>query len=247
LAALSAATAQTVWSGYDFSFTKADSVPPALPENQDRITENVWISRDDTGGIFNVHDEDFFGSESPAGTEWATYINNPTETIAAANYSSLTFAPWLEAYGGPGGMTLPGRLTGGDAVVHLIADDIYLDLRFTDWTPSAGGGGFSYLRSLPPSEPETTGDYNLDGIVDAADFVFWRKTFGDDVPEGTGADGVPDGTIDEADYDFWVEHFGEPIPPGAGSSSSAVPEPAGGTIITVLVLLALRSRRRQQA
>jgi hypothetical protein len=157
-APLAKTRAQTVWSGYDFSFSKADFTDYLLPENQDRITENVWISRGTSSGIFNVHDEvAYFPSASPAGTEWATYLNNPTETIAATNYSNLTFAPWITAYGGEGSSALPARLTGGNAVVHLITDDIYLDIRFTQWT-QGGGGGFAYVRALPPvPEPSAVG------------------------------------------------------------------------------------------
>ena len=36
-------------------------------------------------------------------------------------------------------------------VVHLISEDIYFDIRFTDWGREAGGGGaFAYFRSTPP-------------------------------------------------------------------------------------------------
>jgi hypothetical protein len=234
------AGAQTVWSGYGFSFTRVDDANPTLPENQDRITENVWITRQVQQGIFNIHDETSYQADSPADTQWATYINNPTATIAATNYTNLTFAPWIDAYGGPAGGTLPGRLLGGNAVVHLVTDDIYLDLRFTDWTFGAQGGGFAYERALEPVvEPETTGDYNLDGIVDAADYVLWRKTFNQSVaPDGSGADGDGDGIIDDGDYDFWRTRFGE-IVPGSGG---AVPEP--GTVALLAVALLVGSCRR---
>ena len=37
------------------TFTKADGADPALAENQDRITDNVWITRGNGGGqIFNI-------------------------------------------------------------------------------------------------------------------------------------------------------------------------------------------------
>jgi hypothetical protein len=228
------ARAQTVWSGYEFSFTKENNASPTLPENQDRITSNVWISRGINQGIFNAKTEVTYGATSPADTEWATYINNPTDTIAATNYSNLTFAPWIDAYGGPSGGTLPARLLGGDAVLHLITDDIYLDIHFTAWTMQ-GPGGFAYERALAPViEPETTGDYNLDGIVDAADYVVWRKTFNESVePDGSGADGDGDGVIDDGDYDFWRAHFGE-IVPGSGG---AVPEPGAVALLVVAFLM----------
>ena len=61
------------------------------------------------------------------------------------------------------------------------------------------------------------GDYNDDGTVDAADYVVWRNTLGQTVPNygqtnaalGTGADGDGDGIITDADYDVWRARFGE--------------------------------------
>ncbi|MEX2092104.1 MAG: hypothetical protein WD971_05475 [Pirellulales bacterium] len=98
--------------------------------------------------------------------------------------------------------------------------------------------------------PVTTGDYNEDGTVDAADYTVWRDTFGQaGVPLGSGADGVADGTIDSLDYDFWKLHFGEVIG-GAGSGGIAaaaiVPEPAALALsipgILALILAAVRAR-----
>jgi len=59
-------------------------------------------------------------------------------------------------------------------------------------------------------------DHNGDGVVDAADYVAWRKLNID------GAQG----------YDDFVENFGEPSP---GAGGGAVPEPSA----TVLMLIAM--------
>lgn len=63
------------------------------------------------------------------------------------------------------------------------------------------------------------GDYNGNGAVDAADYVYWRKN---------------DGT--QAGYDTWRAHFGQSIPgagSGAGASANAaVPEPATIVMLT---------------
>jgi hypothetical protein len=70
------------------------------------------------------------------------------------------------------------------------------------------------------------GDYNLDGIVDAADFVVWRK--------GPGA-GVPPG-----DYTTWSMHFGESADIGSGGASPlppAVPEPASAALVICGVMV----------
>jgi hypothetical protein len=45
-----------------------------------------------------------------------------------------------------------------DMVVHLITDDIYLDIKFTSWTGGGNGGGFTYERSTD----QTLGINNFD-------------------------------------------------------------------------------------
>jgi hypothetical protein len=81
--------------------------------------------------------------------------------------------------------------------------------------------------NLAPPPPVTTGDYNGDLSVDAADYTVWRDTFGQMAdPKGSGADGEPDGTIDELDYNFWKTHFGNVVEgPGGGGAAIVVPEP----------------------
>ncbi len=152
----------------------------------------------------------------------------------------MTFTGWIDAYGGQGTMGLPGRLLGLNAVVYLVADNTYLDLQFTGWSVG-GGGGFSYDRAPAPLPPPTTGDYNHNGFVDAADYIVRRDTLTQTAtPHGSGADGNADGTIEVGDYTFWRERFGDIVPLGAGagaagsvSASAAVPEP---TVIMLVVI-----------
>jgi hypothetical protein len=56
------------------------------------------------------------------------------------------------------------------------------------------------------------GDYNKNAIVDAADYVVWRKTLGS--MSQLNADGDGNGTIEEADYDFWRARFGNVVKGG---------------------------------
>ncbi|HEX3600410.1 MAG TPA: PEP-CTERM sorting domain-containing protein, partial [Lacipirellulaceae bacterium] len=75
------------------------------------------------------------------------------------------------------------------------------------------------------------GDYNNNGVVDAADYVVWRSNVGAaTIPNrGTGISG----TVGSVDYDFWKAHFGNTSGSGSGLSSAAVPEP---TTLALLVL-----------
>jgi hypothetical protein len=74
------------------------------------------------------------------------------------------------------------------------------------------------------------GDYNTNGVVDAADYILWRDTLGS-MGMDLAADGNGNGTIDPGDYDVWRSHFGN-TSGGNGSgansglaSNASLPEP----------------------
>jgi hypothetical protein len=61
-------------------------------------------------------------------------------------------------------------------------------------------------------EPVLTGDYNQNGVVDAADYTVWRDTLGQTgLTPFSGADGDGDGTVDPDDYSVWKAHFGQSL------------------------------------
>lgn len=127
--------AQTIWNGPITTFSKPNNADWNLQANQDRITSNVWITRKTTQGIFNINQEFGYSSTSPEDTQWAF----GTTSILG----SLTFANWVVTIANN-----PPGMVGQDMVVHLITDDIYIDIKFTSWSQgSLAGGGFSYQRS----------------------------------------------------------------------------------------------------
>lgn len=134
--------APSVWNGPTTAFSKVAFADQTLALNQDRMTNNVWLTRASTAGLFNIKTEAAFSHFlSPSGTAWAHGTT--------ANYSSLTYTDWETWAGGaPNIPNIPGQ----PAVVHLIGDDIYLDLTFTAWGVNSGAGGsFSYTRSTAPA------------------------------------------------------------------------------------------------
>jgi hypothetical protein len=129
------------------------------------------------------------------------------------------------------------RLTGEVDLISLVHDGGSLyHLTYT----LAGGTGdlFKYntgaLFIVDNGIPDIAGDYNRNGIVDAADYVVWRKSVGQTVSlHGIGADGDGDGIIGQGDYNFWRARLGNAS--GAASAlASNVPEPA--TIASVFLL-----------
>ncbi len=73
------------------------------------------------------------------------------------------------------------------------------------------------------------GDFNSDGLVDAADYTTWR--------DGLGTIYTTD------DYEVWKAHFGESAA-GAATRSSFVPEPTMCVLLFSPVICALSWRRR---
>jgi len=97
--------------------------------------------------------------------------------------------------------------------------------------------GQSGSINVPPP-PLTTGDYNGNGTVDAADYTVWRDTFGQTADNpGDGADGNSSGSIDSGDYQYWKDRFGNTVPMGAGSLATVVPEPPAGVMILAGLLM----------
>jgi hypothetical protein len=103
-------------------------------------------------------------------------------------------------------------------------------LVFYFYQPGNQSGAVHLDRSAIEILPDSLlGDFNSDGIVDAADYVVWRKT-----------DGTQQG------YDAWLTHFGQTAPSGTGAVEHAtVPEPA--TLAMLIVAAVGWSFRRRLA
>ena len=91
-------------------------------------------------------------------------------------------------------------------------------------------------------DPAFAGDYNDDGLVDAADYTVWRDHFGESVrlPNETASIG----TVTSADYAVWKGNFGAVKMEGGIGGSSSVPEPGSGILSTLGLAGALIAPRR---
>ena len=123
-----------IYDGPTFTFSKASGADPGIEANQDRISDNVWITRGNTGGeIYNAKSEESSTKgASPAGTRWAVGD--------IADFATLEYKTFRNAVGEP------KDVVGKKLVLYLIEDDIYIPVEFTSWAKNNPGGGFSYER-----------------------------------------------------------------------------------------------------
>jgi autotransporter-associated beta strand protein len=183
-------------------------------------------------------------------------IDGPTATAGAGNVlvdgssagtagKMIINAGVLNAIADTATLTLTGGGTAG------VADQGYVDLEASDTVGGLVLGGVNQapgtygstssaatfrsdeyfvgpgvLTVAPASLP---GDYNHNGIVDAGDYVLWRKT-----PADYGGPGG---------YTTWRSNFGNP--PGSGSSMSASAVPEGSTLSLVAILTVFLGTKRR--
>jgi hypothetical protein len=105
---------------------------------------------------------------------------------------------------------------------------------------AAGNSVWSFFQDTDTADQLGAGDYNHNGIVDAADYNIWRDSLGK-TGSSLAADGDGDGRIGTGDYTIWKMHLGERPGSSAGAAASnAVPEPAS-LLLSLLAGLALMS------
>jgi len=129
-------TGPTIWMGPTVSFSKANGADPNAEANQDRLTDRVWITRGNDGGqIYNaVVESNYNQANSPVGTEWAEGNIEDWETLSYQKFRAT--------------VVRPKNVVGKTLVVHLIEEDIYLQVAFSSWAQGKAGG-FAYDRSSP--------------------------------------------------------------------------------------------------
>lgn len=135
-----------------------------------------------------------------------------------------------------------------DLTPLALPDLTSLTIRFDSSDRSSFGlnkPAYAALDNFVLSVP-LAGDFNGDGIVDAADYTVWRNTLGS--TDDLAADGNRNGEVDAEDYLVWKAAFSQPslaIPLGTGGAIPTVPEPA--TLAVALALVAAWAGARRWA
>ncbi|TWT36832.1 hypothetical protein KOR34_17770 [Posidoniimonas corsicana] len=101
--------------------------------------------------------------------------------------------------------------------------------------------GWEVATIAPPMGGDPLlGDYNNDGLVDAADYTVWRDNVGQ--PAGTLPNDATGAAVGSGQYLLWRDNYGT----SAGLSPSAAPEPSAATFAGLLLATLLRTRRVTQ-
>jgi hypothetical protein len=220
-------------------------------------TQAISATATDFVSISNLNDTDYYsftvsqpsllgGTLTPLGGDFTQgdADNNQTPTIfhaSARNNLAITI------FGSNGTSVLAtadaNPAGGAESIANLVlptAGTYYARITGADDTIQL------YQLSLSPTSI-LQGDYNRNGIVDAGDYDIWRKSLGQSVAAGTGADGNFDGQITPADYNVWKSHIGQTSGSGSGAglNAGAVPEPPTLALAVAIVLAAPWSRRRR--
>jgi hypothetical protein len=206
-------------------------------------------------------------------------VNDPVNDIGAQRVTldqTKDYRFMLEVIG----ETIHGRVT-EIATGNVVAESFKSIAGAPNVYASGTSGVFAYTES-PFSvqfaidnfrtEEALAGDYNRDGSVDAADYVVWRATLGQQSPQlepdpsfkvislgKMSANGAVSGNcgfntpncevIDEADYEVWRTNFGRTVSTSGsggavGGGSAALPEPAGAALALLATVVLGCIRRR---
>jgi hypothetical protein len=183
-------------------------------------------------GWNSLDDQNYDAVDGPdAGTVAGDADGEGWDEAGGSNASQL-----VELFLGETGSSFAGgeMLNLGNAYNTSIFGQNNGDLQFT--LGLVGGAQFNLNVNYVTGPAGVQGDYNNNGVVDAADYVLWRN--GGPLQN----EGVTPGNATAEDYDFWRSRFG--LSAGVGASPASVPEPAALSIMLLLWTAALFNRRR---
>jgi hypothetical protein len=249
------APAATAWS-HHFRYTANLTGPAESPANASPGMGHVVITIDFDENAMEI-ETNFDGL---LGTVTEAHIHAPTALVGLGVADPATQLPTFESF--PEGVSSgdfdgefdlalassynPAFITSSGGTIStayvalsnaLNAGKAYFDIHTSAYPDGEIRGFLSYVK----------GDYNDNGIVDAGDYVMWRKTVGT-TGEGLKADSNNDNVVDEADLTAWRQAFGNfglsYLPGGGASLASSIPEPSA---LSLVAIAAAAPRRRTRS
>ena len=156
--------------GTPVTFVKAGYDDPTVVN--DPIDTNVTFARGNNQSLYNIARESSYnaqgdGQNSPQGTEWNAEGWGTLKDVVDRSYSTF-----LQTLNG----AIDENVVGKELVMHDTINDRYYAIKFLQWTPGNGGGGFTYTRQM----------INTNQLFVKPDYEPEIDTFKVDDPVGTG-------------------------------------------------------------
>jgi PEP-CTERM motif len=204
-------------AGNGFVYATKDGV-------QDQANDNSRVPDGTYSFVFDYVPGNDINSTDTTGSSMSATITDVTDSNKTwfATLAPLANAPWffdgfaLDKFG------VIIRSTGG-TVRNGVFDFNISNVSYTGGTAA----------------PAVLGDYNGNGVVDAADYVLWRNGG----PLQNEVDNP--GTVDAQDYTEWRARFGNTSGSGSGLGAGAVPEPTTVFLALLAGLGTVASWRRR--
>lgn len=230
---------------------KFDGTSQVEPKNYPRVTSQAPVLNE-------------FGISNLAGTLAYAKVGPPQGQPPTPQTINSATREWFFNLGNNsanldfqnGGFTVFGRVVGnGMSVVNAIAAvptfvfqgawsdgpmRNYTSEQYNSYTPVNGNNVVNLTVSILNFK---AGDYDFNGVVNAADYTVWRNSFRSTT--NAAADGNGNGIVDVADYVVWRNTLGQSGGPGMGTGlyvESPVPEPSA--VLAVLCNTPWLSARR---
>jgi autotransporter-associated beta strand protein len=177
-----------------------------------------------------------------ASSHFAIEISGTTVDLLDANGLNITNGAMLDI--------LPvGNVTAGQYVIAMANSISGMFALNAPAGFSIAHNATSIVLTAPDFSGGVAGDYNEDGVVDAADYTVWRDRLGQSTPLPNTDPTDMDGQVTTAEYNFWKSRFGATS--GAGSSdlnrgTGAVPEPTSCGLVLLAFATILGAGRHRQ-
>lgn len=209
-----------------------DDFPSNIPGAPERLAAQNLI--DSVGATIETDFDSPQGSTSTLGGTQPIHLEGTTGPGDSGG-------PLFANFGG--GTYLVGVLNGG-ANEAGGADSEYGDV--SEWAALRTSANLAFLAGfgIAPEPIVVPGDYNRDGIVNAADYSVWRDTLGS--REDLLADANQNGLVDQGDLGIWSRAYGQENL--WQDAAVTVPEPTTGVLVAIGGLLCGRysdPRQRQ--
>ena len=245
--------------GVAFYATRDAAVDDATLDVVDASTQLLVMEVNTTNGQVRVRNQtggavslDYYDVKSSAGALNAVAWNSLQEqNLAGYPAGNGSGNGWEQAGGSNSNAIGESYLTGSSSIA--TSGNVGLGAAF-----NVGGAQdlvFQY-GALSSAVAHPTGDYNDNGVVDAADYVLWRDKLGQNVvlPNDSTS-----GSVTQADYDIWRQHFGEASSAAPSllrrglvhyvtsfsglGSGAAVPEPSSVILVGLGIFSLVGTRR----